>query len=202
MERGTKRPQGSARRDVLRSSHIFVIIDPKKNISIQAKPRINNQITAPELRVIGEKGENLGVLPREQALALARPEGGLDLIEIVPTAKPPVARLMSFDKYRYEREKAEKKERRAQKTAGVKQIQISARAAQNDLLIKMRQLEGFLAEGHQVEIQMRLRGREKGNKDWARQKLGDFMKMIPVEYKVLAPPKFGGRGMIAQITKK
>ena len=73
------------------------------------KPRINNQITAPELRVIGEDGNNLGVLKREEALALAKPELGIDLIEIAPTAKPPVARIMSYDKYRYEEEKREKK---------------------------------------------------------------------------------------------
>lgn len=168
------------------------------------KPRINSQITAPELRVISEKGENLGALPREKALALARPEEGVDLIEIAPTAKPPVARLMSYDKFRYEEAKREKKERLAQKGGGVKQVQISARAAQNDLLIKMKKLEEFLAEGHQVDINLRLRGREKGNKEWARQKLEAFMKMIPaeLEYKRLSEPRFGGYGLSIQIAKK
>lgn len=152
--------------------------------------------------MVGEKGENLGVLPREEALKLARPDEGLDLIEIVPRANPPIARIMSFDKYRYERGKAEKKERLAQRTASLKQVQISARAAENDLRIKLRKLEEFLAEGHQVEIHMRLRGREKGNKDWARHKLGEFMKMIATEYKIITPPRFGGRGMTVQIIKK
>ncbi len=154
------------------------------------------------MRVIAGDGKNLGVLKREDALALINPENGMDLIEIVPTAKPPIARIMSYDKYRYEKEKQEKKERLAQKTGGSKQVQISARAATNDLLIKSRQADKFLAEGHPVEIQMRLRGREKYNKDWARQKIVEFMKMITVEYKVINEPKFGGRGMIAQITKK
>jgi len=152
--------------------------------------------------VIGEDGKNLGVLKREEALKLARPEEGLDLIEVVPTAKPPVARVISFDKYRYEKERQEKKERRMQKTGGLKQVQISARAAVNDLMIKTKQLEKFLEEGHPVEINMRLRGREKYNKDWARQKLADFIKMITVEYKIMSEPKFGGRGMTAQIVKK
>ncbi len=167
-------------------------------------PKINNKITAPELRVINERGENLGVLSREKALALARPEEGMDLIEISPTAKPPVARLMSYDKFRYEEAKREKKERLAQKSGGLKQVQISARAAQNDLMIKMRQLEKFLAEGHQVDINLRLRGREKYNKDWARLKLEEFMKMIPptVEYKRLSEPRFGGYGLSIQIAKK
>ena len=166
------------------------------------KPRINSEITAPELRVVDEHGRNLGVMKREEALALIKPETGLDLIEIVPTAKPPIARLMSYDKFRYEEGKRLKKERLAQKAAGLKQVQISARAAQNDLQIKVRQLQKFLEEGHQVEIHLRLRGREKYNKEWARKKLDEFLKMITVEYKIMTEPKFGGRGLLVQIVKR
>jgi translation initiation factor IF-3 len=152
--------------------------------------------------VIDESGKNLGVLKRDEAIALVKPGSGIDLIEISPNAKPPVARLMSYDKYRYEVEKREKKERLMQKGGGLKQVQISARAAENDLSIKARQLEKFLAEGHQIEVHMRLRGREKYNKDWARKRLNDFIKMIAVEYRVTGEPKFGGRGMVMQIGKK
>ncbi len=141
-------------------------------------------------------------MPRDEAIALARPEEGLDVIEVVPNAKPPVVRVMSFDKYRYEQEKKEKKERLAQKTTGLKHVQISVRAAQNDLMIKLRQLEEFLDEGYTVEIQLRLRGREKGKKDWAQQKIEGFIKMIATEHKVIMAPRFGGRGMIAQVAKK
>ena len=81
-------------------------------------------------------------------------------------------------------------------------MQISARAAENDLRIKLRKLEEFLSGGHPVEIQLRLRGREKYMKDWARGKMGEFLRMIEVEYRVVSEPKFGGRGMIAQIVKK
>jgi translation initiation factor IF-3 len=168
----------------------------------ELKPRINSQITAQELRIIDEKGENLGVLSREKALALARPSEGIDLIEISPNAKPPVARLMSYDKFRYEEEKREKKERLAQKSVGMKHVQITARAAANDLMIKVRAVETFFAEGHPVEINLRLRGREKGKKDWAMEKLHAFLKMIPVEYKQLTQPKFTGNGPGVQIAKK
>jgi translation initiation factor IF-3 len=140
-------------------------------------------------------------MPREKALALARPEEGLDLIEIAPSAKPPVARLMSYDKYRYQREKAERKERRALKSAGVKRVQISPRAAEHDLQIKVNQLQEFLAQGHPVEIYVRLRGREKYNKEWVNQKLQDFLKMISVDYKIISAPKFAG-GLSVQIAKK
>jgi translation initiation factor IF-3 len=140
------------------------------------------------------------VLSREAALKLVKP--GIDLIEIASAAKPPVARLMSFDKYRYEREKALKKERLAKKAGGVKHVQISARAAIHDLETKLTKLEEFLGEGHSVEIQLRLRGREKGNKGWAEQKLKEFLGMIKTEHKLVHPPKFGGRGMFVHIIKK
>jgi translation initiation factor IF-3 len=166
------------------------------------KPRLNNQITAPELRVIGANGENLGVMPRAQALALAAPETGLDLIEVSPNATPPIARLMSYDKFRYEDAKREKKERLAQKSVGLKHVQITVRAAQNDLLIKVKQVEKFFKEGHPVEVNLRLRGREKRNKDWAMQKLNEFLKMLPVEFKKMGEPKFGMNGPGVQIVKK
>jgi translation initiation factor IF-3 len=140
-------------------------------------------------------------MPRDKALALAKPEEGLDLIEIAPNAKPPVARLMSYDKYRYEREKAEKKERRAVKSASIKRVQISPRAASHDLQIRAKQLEVFLAEGHPVEVYVRLRGREKYNKEWANRKLEEFLKTINAEYKVVSAPKFA-QGLSIQIAKK
>jgi translation initiation factor IF-3 len=154
------------------------------------------------MRVIDENGENLGVLPRDKALALVRPEEGLDLIEISPNAKPPVVRLMSYDKFRYEEEKREKKERLAQKSVGMKHVQITARAAQNDLMIKVRAVEKFFNEGHPVEVNLRLRGREKANRAWAMDKLNEFLKMIPVEFKKLSEPRFSGNGPGVQIAKK
>jgi translation initiation factor IF-3 len=165
------------------------------------KPKTNNEITAREVRVLDETKQNLGVMQRDEALALAASKG-VDLIEVVGEAVPPVVRLMSYDKYRYEREKAMKKERREQKGADLKQVQISARAAENDLRIRLKKLEEFLAEGHPVEINLRLRGREKYMKDWARERMMSFLRMIETEHRVIDPPKFAGRGMSAQIVKK
>lgn len=165
------------------------------------EPKINEKISAPEVRVISNEGGNLGVMSLKDAIAAAR-EADLDLIEISPNAKPPVARIMSYDKFRYLEEKAAKKERQAQKASGMKQVQISAKAADHDLSIKAKQLEEFLSEGHQVEINMRLRGREKGNKPWAEERLKHFMGMITSEYRLVSQPRFGGRGMSVQIMKK
>ena len=163
--------------------------------------KTNSQITAPELRVLSEAGENLGVMPREAALKLAQ-EKGLDLIEISASAKPPVARIMSFDKYRYLETKKLKKQQTQQKSQELKQVQIGIGTAENDLKIKTGKVEEFLKEGHPVVIVLVLRGRAKYNKDWAKYKLNEFLKMIPVEYKILFEPRFGGRGLAVQIAKK
>ena len=165
------------------------------------RPLMNHQITAAELRVIGENGENLGVLSREDAIKLTRPEEGMDLILISPNAKPPVARVMSYDKFRYEEAKREKKERAAQKATEMKHVQITVRAAQNDLMVKVRQAEKFFAEGHVIEVNLRLRGREKRNKELALQKLKEFLKMLPTEHRELHTPRFGQNGPSFQIAK-
>jgi translation initiation factor IF-3 len=141
-------------------------------------------------------------MSRADALAFAHPDDGIDLIEISAAANPPVARLMSYDKFRYEEEKRIKKERLTQKGAAMKVVQITAKAAHNDLMVKIKQVEKFFAQGHPVEVTMRLRGREKRNKEWAMEKLKEFLTLIPVEYKKLNEPKFLGNGPAVQIAKK
>lgn len=153
------------------------------------------------MRIIDETGGNLGIMPLEAALKLAQ-EKGLDLIEISATAKPPVARIISFDKFRYQKEKELKKQKASQKTGEMKQVRISARAALNDLQIKTKKLEEFLEEGNKVEIMLFLKGREKYNRNWANQKLNEFLKLIAIEYKIIMEQKFIGRGLVIQIMKK
>ncbi len=164
-------------------------------------PKINNQITAEQLMIIGEQGQSLGLMSREEAMAKAK-ESGLDLIEIAPTAKPPVARIMSFDKYRYQQEKKLKKQKAGQKNLELKQVQISGRSALNDLQTRANQVNKFLNEGRPVNIILVLRGREKANKDWAKVKLEGFLKNMIKDYKVISPIKFMGRGMQVQILRQ
>ena len=95
-----------------------------------------------------------------------------------------------------------KKQKASQKISELKQVQISAREAKNDLETKVRKIEEFLAEGNKVEIMLTLRGREKYNRTWAFQKLNEFLKMIPAEYKIIMEPRFSGKGIIMQIAKK
>ncbi|MBI2515066.1 translation initiation factor IF-3 [Candidatus Wolfebacteria bacterium] len=151
--------------------------------------------------MLDEAGKNLDIMQRDDALRLAK-ERGLDLIEIAPAAKPPVAKIISFDKFRYQKEKELQKQKASQRASELKQVQIGVREAQNDLRVKARKTESFLDEGHKVGITLRLRGREKFNRDWAMQKLEEFMKMISVPYQITFEPKFGGRGLMLQIMKK
>jgi translation initiation factor IF-3 len=137
-------------------------------------------------------------MPLEAALKLAQ-EKGLDLIEIAPKAIPPVAKIISFDKFRYQKEKEARKKEKASKIKELKQIQISLVAAKNDLEIKARKVEEFLSKGHPVDVVLKLKGREKFNKSFALSKLENFLKIIPGEYKILKEPKFGGRGVSIQI---
>ncbi len=140
-------------------------------------------------------------MPREEAVRLAI-EKGLDMIETVANANPPVVKIISFDKFRYQKEKELKKQRQSQKDNDLKQIRIGARSAKNDLEIRIKQLEKFMADGSKVEITLVLRGREKYNREWAMFKIREFLSMIPSEYKTILEPRFGGRGLITQIVKK
>lgn len=154
------------------------------------------------MRVIGEDGENLGVLKTGEAIRIAQ-EKGLDLIEIAATAKPPVARIISFDKFRYLREKEEKKQKQAQKTKDLKHVRITPRAALNDLQVKANQAEKFLNGGYRVEINLFLRGREKAHKDWGLKKLNEFLGMIKTPHEITMEAKPGVRGgFVSQIIKK
>lgn len=174
-----------------------------KFLLIINREKINNQITAVELRILDETGQNIGIMSRDEALKLAQ-EKGLDLVEVSASAKPPIAKIISFDKYRYQEEKKEKEKRKLsqQGVQEYKQIQISVREAKNDLERKAKKAEEFLNENHIVEIVLNLRGREKAHQDFAKQKLHEFIAMIPQIFKPISSPKFTGRGFAAHLSKK
>lgn len=151
--------------------------------------------------MLDETGRNLGIAKIEEALQLAAAKG-LDLVEIGPNAKPPVVRIISFDKFRYQKEKEEKRQKQSQQARDLKQVRITPRMAANDLRRKRGDVEEFLAKGHRVEINMSLKGREKAHRDIGLQKLKDFVSIIETPYTVTLEPKSGGRGFITQITKK
>jgi translation initiation factor IF-3 len=153
------------------------------------------------MRVVDEHGQTIGVLTRDEAFALAQ-EKGLDLIEVTASANPPIVKLINYDKFRYQEEKEQKKQRASQKQNELKQIRITGRAAENDMRIRAKKTDEFLAKDYKVEIMLALRGREKANTAWAFERLTYFLTLINPEHKVTVPPKKGGRGIVMQITKK
>lgn len=126
---------------------------------IVRQTRINNQIRAAECRLVGENGEQLGVMPTIQALDLAR-KSNLDLVEVAPTASPPVCRLLDFGKYRYEQTKKERQARRSQKVSELKEIRLRPKISEHDLEAKLRFVKKFLSEGDKVRVTVMFRGRE------------------------------------------
>ncbi len=132
-------------------------------------------------------------------MALAK-ERETDLIEIAPQAVPPVAKLGNFDKFRYQKEKEFKKQQQSQ-AKDMKQVQIGVKSARNDLLLRAKRVDEFLAEGYKVEILLKLRGREKANKEWAKGKLEEFLTLISENFKPMDVVKYAGSGFSIQIDK-
>jgi len=140
-------------------------------------------------------------MSKSEALSLAV-DKGLDLIEITASATPPIVKIDSYDKFRYQKEKEFKKQQQAKtQTKDLKQVRIGLQSARNDLLIRTRQIEEFLSDGHKVEIFMKLRGREKANKDYAAKKLEEFLALVGENFKITSPIKYGGAGLNVQIDK-
>lgn len=145
---------------------------------------INNEIRAQELRVIGANGENLGVLSLAAALAAAK-VAGLDLIEISPSIIPPVAKIMDYGKFEYERSKKEKAAKAKVKISETKEIQIKVGTGDNDMALKAKKAAEWLAEGHRVRAELFLKGRYKGmNEEFLKARLEKFLLRIPYAYKL------------------
>ncbi len=164
------------------------------------QPRINQQIQARELRVIGPKGENLGVLTLEDALKKTFALG-LDLIEISPTATPPVAKIASFGKYLYEENKKSKASKKSHSTE-VKTVQVKLGTGENDLLLKAKKTSEWLAEGNRVKVDLFLPGRAKYlDEKFLKERIERMLKLVSVDYKIADPAKKSPKGMSALIER-
>lgn len=129
--------------------------------------RINGEIRARELRVIGESGEQLGIMPTRDALNAAR-DAGLDLVEISPTATPPVAKIIDWGKYQYQKIKEQQRNKKSARNSEIKQMRIGLKIGSGDLDIKLRKIRGFLDGGDKVKIQVVFRGREMAHPEIGR----------------------------------
>lgn len=165
------------------------------------RERINNQIRATELRVIGFDNENLGILSLKEALAQAE-AAGVDLIEISPMANPPVAKIMDFGKYQYEQSKKLKKTKQGSKATETKSIQIKIGTGDHDLGLKAKTASKWLTEGHRIKIELYLAGRAKYmDEKFLRERLDRVMNLITEHYKVSENYKRGPKGLTITIEK-
>lgn len=136
--------------------------------------RINQKIRAKELRVIGPEAEQLGVVTTQRALELAE-EYGLDLVEVAPTANPPVCRIMDFSKYKYDQEKKERRVKKNQKVSSLKQIRVKPHIDEHDYQTKLKQTIGFLNKKDKVKVNLFFQGREMSFRDKGKTVLERFV---------------------------
>ncbi len=164
---------------------------------------VNQSIKADKLRVLDDVGENIGVLSREDALKLAE-ERELDLVEINPKADPPVAKLVEFTNFKYQKEKEAKKQKLNSHVSETKGIRLTMSIGQHDLEIRQIQAEKFLNRGDKVKIEMILRGREKGKVPLGIQLANKFITMISetTNVKIEQETSYQGGKVTAIITKK
>ncbi len=159
---------------------------------------MNERIRAPEIRLIGAEGENIGVVSPERGLALAE-EAGLDLVEISPNANPPVCKIMDYGRFKYEQQKRESEARKKQKTIDIKEVKFRPNTDRHDYDVKMRNVRRFLENGDKVKVTMRFRGREMAHQQLGRDLLERVAADIEELGKVESMPKLEGRQMIMMI---
>ena len=162
---------------------------------------INEQIRDKEVRVIGEEGQQLGVMSPKDAMKLAR-EAEVDLVKIAPSAKPPVCKLVDYGKYKYELVRKEKEAKKKQRTIEVKEVRLSPNIDVNDLNTKCNSARKFIEKGDKVKVSLRFRGREMAHIDSSKHILEDFAEKLSDIAVVDKAPKLEGRSMTMFLTEK
>ena len=170
-------------------------------MSIISELMINEQIRDREIRLIGEDGEQLGIMSARDAMKLAR-EANLDLGKIAPTAKPPVCKIIDYGKYRYEQARREKEARKKQKTIEVKEIRLSPNIDTNDLNTKVNQARKFVSGGNKVKVAVRFRGRELAHTAVGKTILEDFAQKLSDIAVIDKPAKLEGKSMVMFLVEK
>ena len=162
---------------------------------------LNEQIRDKEIRLVGEDGEQLGIMSAKDALKMAK-EANLDLVKIAPTAKPPVCKIVDYGKYRYEQARREKEAKKKQKVTEVKEIHLSPNIDANDLTTKANQARKFVEKGNKVKVALRFRGREMAHMATGKEVLDTFLEKVTDVAVVEKPAKLEGRSMIMVLAQK
>ena len=162
---------------------------------------INEQIRDREIRLIGQNGEQLGIMSARDAYLKAQ-EAGLDLVKIAPTAKPPVCKIIDYGKYRYELARKEKEAKKKQKTIEIKEVRLSPNIDTNDLNTKVGAARKFITKGDKVKVTLRFRGREMAHTDIGRDLLNKFAEQCAETATLEKAAKMEGRNMSIFLSPK
>jgi translation initiation factor IF-3 len=169
--------------------------------AISKEHLINEDIRAREVRLIDTEGQQVGIVPLREALRMAQ-EKELDLVNIAPTAKPPVCRIMDYGKFRYEQQKKEKEARKNQKVVDVKEVRLSPTIEEHDFQTKLRNTAKFLESGNKVKLTIRFRGRAITHAELGQQVMEKLAKEVEHISTVERKPKIEGRSMIMILAPK
>src|SRR5579871_1339236 len=165
------------------------------------EPRVNRQISAASIRLVDQHGGMVGVVSTLEGLRMAE-AAGLDLVEISPTASPPVCKILDYGKYKYEAQKKAHDARRKQKVIAIKEIKLRPTIDKHDLGIKMRNVLGFLEEGDKVRITLRFRGREMDHQDLGMQVLERVQEMLKDHARIEQSPRIEGKQIVMTAAPK
>ena len=171
------------------------------NLAQEKAQRLNHEITAPEVRLVGENGEQLGIVPIQQALKLSE-EAEVDLVEIAPLAVPPVCKMMDFGKFKYREAKKAHEAKLKQKQIQVKEVKFRPGTDEGDYQIKLRNLIKFLEEGDKTKVTLRYRGREMAHQEFG-VRLIERVKTDLEEFGIVEQwPKMEGRQLVMVLAPK
>jgi translation initiation factor IF-3 len=174
----------------------------KRHYGKDTRIKINNAIRAKELRVVGAEGENLGLLSIDDALKAAE-KAKMDLIEISPNAKPPVAKIMDFGQYRYETKRKASEVKAKSNVTETKSVQVKIGTGEHDQQLKAKRIAEWLTEGHRVKVDLFLWGRYKYMEpDFLKERLERFLKIVPIEYKIGDPIKKSPKGYTTTLERE
>jgi translation initiation factor IF-3 len=174
---------------------------PKSVSTVEPSVRVNQNIRAPQVRVISPEGEQLGILDVSEALRKAE-EFGLDLVEVAPGVDPPVCKIMDYGKFRYEESKKDHERKKKQATVVLKEIKLRPKTEDHDLQYKVKNLKRFLEEKCKVKVTIMFRGREITHPEMARHLIDRLLVLVSDFAEVEQTAKFEGRNMIMILAPK
>jgi translation initiation factor IF-3 len=173
----------------------------KEVVTIKKFIRINDRIRVPEVRLIGAEGNQLGVVGIEKAMELAN-QSGLDLVEVAPTAHPPVCRIIDFSKFKYDQEKKEREAKKHSRQGRLKEIRCKPHIDEHDYQVKVRQTNSFLLKKDRVKISLFFKGRQMEHLDLGRKVLDRFIVDTQVEGQIEKEPMLEGKVMSLVVAPK